>query len=368
MQPQSSTRLNKFISESGICSRREADRLIEQGLVYINGRRAKIGDQVSPGDKINANGQLLQEKEAEDFIFIACNKPVGITSTTEISDKTNIIDFVNHTQRIFPIGRLDKDSQGLIFLTNNGDIVNKILRAGNKHEKEYLVTVNKPITASFIEGMGNGVPILGEMTKKCVVSQESPFIFRIILIQGLNRQIRRMCEHFGYEATKLERVRIMNIRLKGLPLGEWRDLDEAEIASIFKMLEHSKSEDTRQGKNTQRPPKKPKNTPPRTTTKTAAGATKPKPTKNKPLEHYTHKKNEVNVKSKPGKETKNTSGKKATLRSSDWQENLSKKTAPKKTGKAKPAGNTPKRSDYGKPKFSSNTKPPSGRAGRPSKK
>ncbi|HEY6528121.1 MAG TPA: 23S rRNA pseudouridine(2604) synthase RluF, partial [Cellvibrionaceae bacterium] len=257
MHSQPSIRLNKFISDSGICSRREADRLIEQGKVYINGRKAKIGDQVLPGDKVNANGQLLQEKDAEDFIFIAFNKPVGITSTTEMSDKTNIIDYVNHTQRIFPIGRLDKDSQGLIFLTNNGDIVNKILRAGNKHEKEYLVTVNKPIAAKFIEDMSNGVPILGEMTKKCVVTQESPFIFRIVLIQGLNRQIRRMCEYFGYEVTKLERVRIMNIRLKGLPVGDWRTLDEAEIQSIFKMLEHSKSEEPARQQGSAKQAKKP---------------------------------------------------------------------------------------------------------------
>ncbi len=243
MLTSSSTRLNKFISDSGICSRREADRLIEQGKVYINGRKAKIGDLVRPGDQVNANGQILQEKSAEDFIFIAFNKPVGVTSTTERSDKTNIIDYINHSQRIFPIGRLDKDSQGLIFLTNNGDIVNKILRAGNNHEKEYLVTLNKPISAQFIDDMAKGVPILGEMTKKCLVVQETPFIFRITLIQGLNRQIRRMCEYFGYEVTKLERVRIMNIRLKGLPLGDWRDLDEAEIASIFKLLEHSKSEE-----------------------------------------------------------------------------------------------------------------------------
>jgi len=243
MLNQSSTRLNKFISDSGICSRREADRLIEQGKVYINGKKAKIGDVVRPGDRVNANGLLLEEKSAEDFIFIAFNKPVGVTSTTERSDKTNIIDYINHSQRIFPIGRLDKDSQGLIFLTNNGDIVNKILRAGNRHEKEYLVTVNKPITTQFIEGMGNGVPILGEMTKKCQVSQETAYIFRIILIQGLNRQIRRMCEYFGYEVTKLERVRIMNIRLKGLPLGDWRDLDEDEVASVFKLLEHSSSEE-----------------------------------------------------------------------------------------------------------------------------
>ena len=237
-----STRLNKYISESGICSRREADRYIEQGNVFINGKRAKVGDQVFPGDKVKVNGQSIEPQDAEQLIFIALNKPVGIVSTTESSEKNNIVDFVNHTTRIFPIGRLDKDSQGLIFLTSNGDLVNKILRAGNKHEKEYLVTVNKPITDAFIEGLGNGVPMLGVMTKKCKVSKESPFVFRITLIQGLNRQIRRMCEHFNYEVTKLERVRIMNVSLKGLPLGEWRDLDENELAGLFKLTENSSSE------------------------------------------------------------------------------------------------------------------------------
>src|SRR6187399_393682 len=184
MRLQQSVRLNKFISDSGMCSRREADRFIEQGNVFINGRKAKIGDQVFPGDKVNVNGQLLQEKAKEDLIFIAFNKPVGVTSTTETSDKSNIIDYVNHSQRIFPIGRLDKDSQGLIFLTNNGDIVNKILRAGNKHEKEYLVTVDKPITENFIHAMGNGIPMDGRTTKKCTVKQEGNFVFRIILVQG----------------------------------------------------------------------------------------------------------------------------------------------------------------------------------------
>ena len=246
MVNEDSVRLNKFISEQGICSRREADKHIEKGGVTINGKKAKIGDIVNPGDKVNVNGQIFQRKTKEDFVFIAFNKPVGVTTTTEISDRNNIIDYVNHSERIFPIGRLDKDSQGLIFLTNNGDIVNKILRAGNKHEKEYLVTVDKAITDKFLEGMANGVPILGEMTKKCVITKETPFIFRIILIQGMNRQVRRMCENFGYVVTKLERVRIMNIRLKGLQIGEWRDLDEMEVASIFKMIEKSKSFEPKQ--------------------------------------------------------------------------------------------------------------------------
>ena len=239
---ESATRLNKYISESGICSRREADRFIEQGNVFINGKRAKVGDQVFPNDKVKVNGQLIEAPDAEDVVFIALNKPVGIVSTTEHSERNNIVDYVSHTTRIFPIGRLDKDSQGLIFLTNVGDLVNKILRAGNNHEKEYLVTVDKPITDEFISGMANGVPILGEVTKKCKVSKESTFVFRIVLVQGLNRQIRRMCEHFGFEAVKLERVRIMNVGLKGLPVGDWRDLTKDELSGLLKMVENSSSE------------------------------------------------------------------------------------------------------------------------------
>ncbi len=233
------TRLNKFIAESGICSRREADRFIEHGNVKINGKRAVIGDQVFPGDVVHVNGNALEPMEATQHIYIALNKPVGITSTTELSDCTNIVDFVNHSRRVFPVGRLDKDSQGLIFMTSDGDIVNKILRASNNHEKEYLITVNKPITDLFIEGMASGVPILGKQTKKCVVIKETPLLFRIILVQGLNRQIRRMCEYFGYEVTKLERVRIMNITLKGLPQGDWRDLTSSEMSVIFKLIEKS---------------------------------------------------------------------------------------------------------------------------------
>ncbi|MBP5994647.1 MAG: 23S rRNA pseudouridine(2604) synthase RluF [Crocinitomicaceae bacterium] len=238
-------RLNKFISESGLCSRREADKFIERGLVFINKRKATIGDQVNVGDKVRVNGTELEPREGEDIVFIALNKPVGVTSTTEENVRDNIVQFVNHSKRIFPVGRLDKDSQGLIFLTNNGDIINKILRAGNNHEKEYLVTVNKPLTPEMISGMAKGVPILGVNTKKCKVVQEATHVFRITLIQGLNRQIRRMCEHFGYEVTKLERVRIMNIGLKGLPVGEWRDLTEGEMEIIYNLLEDSTNEDVR---------------------------------------------------------------------------------------------------------------------------
>lgn len=252
----SSVRLNKYISESGICSRRDADRYIEQGLVLINGKRAAIGSQVMPGDVVKVNGQLIEAREQDDLVLIALNKPVGIVSTTDEGEKDNIVDFVNHSTRIFPIGRLDKDSQGLIFLTNHGDLVNKILRAGNDHQKEYVVTVNKPITDDFIRGMGAGVPILGTVTKKCKVKQEAPFVFRITLIQGLNRQIRRMCEHFGYEVTKLERVRIMNISLTGIPVGEWRDLTDDELVELFDAIEKSSSEDKKVKKPATKPQKR----------------------------------------------------------------------------------------------------------------
>ncbi|ENF3029759.1 23S rRNA pseudouridine(2604) synthase RluF [Escherichia coli] len=226
MLPDSSVRLNKYISESGICSRREADRYIEQGNVFLNGKRATIGDQVKPGDVVKVNGQLIEPRESEDLVLIALNKPVGIVSTTEDGERDNIVDFVNHSKRVFPIGRLDKDSQGLIFLTNHGD----------------LVTVDKPITDEFIRGIGAGVPILGTVTKKCKVKKEAPFVFRITLVQGLNRQIRRMCEHFGYEVKKLERTRIMNVSLSGIPLGEWRDLTDDELIDLFKLIENSSSE------------------------------------------------------------------------------------------------------------------------------
>jgi len=234
-------RLNKFISDSGTCSRREADKFIEQGHVFVNGHRVAVGAQVSKHDKVTLNGNLIEAKEGTDFAFIAFNKPVGIISTTEIGVKDSIIDYIGYHERIFPVGRLDKESQGLIFLTNNGDIDNKILRAGNKHEKEYLVTVDKPVTDEFIQKMGSGVPILGEMTKKCKVVKESVFSFRIVLIQGLNRQIRRMCEYFEYDVVKLERIRIMNIGLKGIPLGEWRQLDSEEMGQIMTAIANSSS-------------------------------------------------------------------------------------------------------------------------------
>jgi 23S rRNA pseudouridine2604 synthase len=248
---QSSKRLNKFISESGLCSRREADRFIAQGVVFINGRKAVVGDQVKPNDRVRVNGNNLEPRDADNVFLIALNKPVGVTSTTEENVRDNIVQYVNHSERLFPIGRLDKDSQGLIFLTNNGDLVNKILRAGNKHEKEYVVTVNKPLTTAVINGMANGVPMLGVITKKCKIVQEGATTFRITLVQGLNRQIRRMCEYFGYEVTKLERVRIMNINLKGLPVGDWRDLTDSEKEIIYGMLEGSTGLDEKKPKSDQ---------------------------------------------------------------------------------------------------------------------
>ena len=269
----SSTRLNKYISESGICSRRDADRFIEQGNVYLNGKRAAVGAQVVAGDTVKVNGQLIEPREADDFVFIALNKPVGIVSTTESSEKNNIVDFVRHSLRIFPIGRLDKDSQGLIFLTNNGDLVNKVLRAGNNHEKDYVVTVNKPITDSFIEGLAGGVPMLGQMTKKCPVTKVSATVFNITLVQGLNRQIRRMCEHFGYEVVKLERTRIMNVNLKGLPVGDWRDLTSKELSDLLKSIEGSASDASTPAKKSRNAPRKNSRTDTSSTSKTSLKST-----------------------------------------------------------------------------------------------
>lgn len=238
-------RLNKYISETGFCSRREADRLIEQGRVTINDSIPEMGTKVMPGDDVQIDGKPIKAKEK--LIYIALNKPTGITCTTERDIAGNIVDFIGHHKRIFPIGRLDKPSDGLIFLTNDGDIVNKILRAGNNHEKEYVVRVDKPITAQFIEKMASGVEILDTVTLPCKVSKETKFSFRIVLTQGLNRQIRRMCEALGYEVFKLRRVRIMNISIDGIPNGKWRYLTDAEVAEINRMIsDSSKTEEASQ--------------------------------------------------------------------------------------------------------------------------
>lgn len=227
-------RLNKYISDSGYCSRRFADKLIEKSRVTINGKVPELGTKVIPGDKVCVDGMEIKASASNhtDRIYIAYNKPIGITCTTELQVKGNIIDAIGHTKRIFPIGRLDKPSEGLIFLTSDGDIVNKILRAENAHDKEYIVTVDQPISERFVERMSKGVPILGTITKPCIVTPESKFVFRIILTQGLNRQIRRMCEYLGYEVTKLKRARIMNVELGQLRPGQWRDLTASELAEI----------------------------------------------------------------------------------------------------------------------------------------
>jgi 23S rRNA pseudouridine2604 synthase len=230
-------RLNKFIGETGYCSRREADKLIEEGRVTINGAVAEMGTKVSPDDEIRIDGKLIVEKN-EKLVYLAFNKPVGIECTTNLEVKNNIVDYINYPKRIFPIGRLDKASEGLIFMTNDGDIVNKILRARNNHEKEYTVTVDRPITDRFIQRMGNGVPILDTVTKKCKVEQISKYTFKIILTQGLNRQIRRMSEYLGYEVTALKRIRIINIFLD-VPVGRYRDLTDAEIKELNQLIEPS---------------------------------------------------------------------------------------------------------------------------------
>lgn len=230
-------RLNKAISETGYCSRRAADALISGGKVKVNGEVADLGIKVTLKDEISVEGKIITKKVTD--IYLAFNKPVGITCTTELDIKGNIISFINYPERIFPVGRLDKPSEGLIFLTNNGDIVNKILRAGNNHEKEYIVSVNKKITSQFIKKMSNGVPILDTITKKCRVRKLDDFTFSIILTQGLNRQIRRMCDFLGYEVNTLKRVRIMNIELGNLKTGKYRHFTSAELQELLLLIEDS---------------------------------------------------------------------------------------------------------------------------------
>ncbi|MCW3785095.1 23S rRNA pseudouridine(2604) synthase RluF [Plebeiibacterium sediminum] len=238
MAEKESVRINKYLSEVGYCSRREADKLILAGKVTINGKTPEMGTKVTPGDVVKVKGKLISEPK-EKPVYIAFNKPVGIVCTTDTRvEKDNIIDYINHPKRIFPIGRLDKPSEGLIFLTNDGDIVNKILRARNNHEKEYIVRVNKPITNEFITKMGNGVPILDTITRKCKVVKTGKYEFNIILTQGLNRQIRRMSEYLGYEVKQLKRVRIMNVKLD-VPVGKWRNLTNNELKEINRLVSDS---------------------------------------------------------------------------------------------------------------------------------
>ncbi|MGB3144428.1 MAG: 23S rRNA pseudouridine(2604) synthase RluF [Maribacter sp.] len=232
------TRINKYLSEAGYCSRRAADKLIEQGRVTINGQVPEMGTKISSGDVVKVDGELIKDPKGKS-VYLAFNKPVGIVCTTDTGvEKDNIIDYINYPKRIFPIGRLDKPSEGLIFLTNDGDIVNKILRARNNHEKEYLVTVDKPITIDFLNRMRKGIPILDTVTRECEVFEVSTYQFRIILTQGLNRQIRRMCEYLDYRVKKLKRIRIMNVHLD-LPVGKWRDLTEEELVEINRLVSTS---------------------------------------------------------------------------------------------------------------------------------
>ena len=239
MDDSSGTRLNKFIADSGTCSRREADRIIGLGRVTIDDQPATLGTKVMPGQIVRIDGEPILKDD--DLIYIALNKPVGITCTADPKRSDNIVRFVGFDKRIYPIGRLDRDSEGLIFLTNDGNIVNKILRAGNRHEKEYVVSVDRPITDEFLEGMAQGVPILDTVTQPCQIKAEGPRSFRIILTQGLNRQIRRMCEHFDYEVLRLVRVRIMNVTLGKLEPGEWRELTPKEVAEINRLTRDSRS-------------------------------------------------------------------------------------------------------------------------------
>lgn len=230
-------RINKAISETGYCSRRKADEFITAGKVKLNGRLAVLGDKVCADDVITVNGEKITQDN--ELVYLAYNKPKGIVSTTDLREKKNIVDAVNYPTRIFPIGRLDKDSEGLILLTNDGDIVNKILRAGNNHEKEYIVAVDKPITPNFLRKMKKDVPILGKKTKECTITQLEDRVFKIILTEGMNRQIRRMCEVFGYKVKKLKRIRIMNINLD-IPIGKWRALSTEEMNVINQQIQYSK--------------------------------------------------------------------------------------------------------------------------------
>ena len=233
------TRINKYLSEVGYCSRRVADRLIKEGKVTINGEIPEIGTKVKEDDQVEVKGQKIEKSTKQKNIYLAFNKPIGIVCTTDrVVETNNIIDFIKYPKRIFPIGRLDKQSEGLIFLTNDGDIVNKILRSRNNHEKEYIVSVNRPINKDFIQNMSNGVDILGTMTKNCSVKQLGSKKFKIILTQGLNRQIRRMCESLGYRVRSLKRVRIMNIKLD-VPTGKYREFTKRELVELNRLLENS---------------------------------------------------------------------------------------------------------------------------------
>ena len=295
MDSSNEKRLNKYISESGFCSRREADKLIEGNRVTINGKLPELGTKVAPGDEVLVDGRRIKASadNKSDRVYIAYNKPIGITCTTEHKVKGNIIDDIRHKQRIFPVGRLDKPSEGLIFLTSDGDIVNKILRAENAHDKEYVVTVDKPLSERFVERMSRGVPILDTVTKPCKVTIQSRFVFKIILTQGLNRQIRRMCEYLGYDVKKLKRTRIMSVHLGGLKPGQWRNLTNDEMAESNQAVAHS----NKTAAQTDKPKNKADSVnPPRvkqdasaTKARSKKGATKPRSQSNRSKQPLNHK-------------------------------------------------------------------------------
>lgn len=236
-KPTEPVRINKYLSEAGVCSRREADRFIEAGKITVDGKLAVMGTKVDGTQRICVEGKEVLHNES--MILLAFNKPIGIVCTTQKKEKNNIVDYIQYPQRIYPIGRLDKDSQGLILMTNNGDIVNKMMRAHNMHEKEYIVEVDKPITEEFLKGMAKGVPILDTVTRECKITKTGTKSFRIIITQGLNRQIRRMCEYFGYKVIKLERIRIMNIKLGKLAQGKYRNINEVELNELEKLIQKS---------------------------------------------------------------------------------------------------------------------------------
>ena len=288
-------RINKYISESGFCSRREADKYIEQGAVTLDGKKVEMGTQVSPGQVVRVFGEIISGKA--ESIIIAYNKPVGVVSTTDPAERDNVINAIGHTERIFPIGRLDKDSQGLLLLTNEGDIVNKILRVNNNHDKEYFVTVDKPITDDFIKRMQGGIPILGVVTRKCEITQKGMNSFNIVLRQGLNRQIRRMCEYLGYNVIKLQRTRIMHIHLNDLKIGQYRDLTPAETDLLYKKIANSvKTEEAsaKKGKPTGK-----SNTPPKNNTATKSQRS----TSSAPKKGHTTSGNFNNAKPTAGRKT-----------------------------------------------------------------
>ena len=304
MDSSNEKRLNKYISESGFCSRREADKLIEGNRVTINGRLPELGTKVAPGDEVLVDGRRINASadNKSDRVYIAYNKPIGITCTTEHKVKGNIIDDICHKQRIFPVGRLDKPSEGLIFLTSDGDIVNKILRAENAHDKEYVVTVDKPLSERFVERMSRGVPILDTVTKPCKVTIQSRFVFKIILTQGLNRQIRRMCEYLGYDVKKLKRTRIMSVHLGSLKPGQWRDLTNDEMAEINQAVAHSnktavKTEKPKNKANVMSTPvKKSVST---SKVKSKESATKPRGPRNRSKQQVNHKHAKSTKKARP---------------------------------------------------------------------